>query len=192
MIGVMNLMIRVLGAGIVAVLLSAGSAWAQSCDSLIAERDAALGGLLAAQSSLPSNVEVLQLEREVSDTVSALELARRTLETAIPNFNNEVIAFDELVISFVESDQAEEILKAQIDESVETLRSAAYQLIEIRRAEAAVRTMNDQLVGRVKDYNATVLAYNEKASTFQSLQDRLQSDCGIEPVVTFAPKTQGT
>ena len=167
------------------------AAQAQTCDELIDLRDSSLSQLLAAQSSIPSDAEVLTLQREVSDTVSALELAKRTMENAIPNFAREVGDFDQLVMSFIDSDQGETVLKAQIDDAVEELRSAAYQLIEIRRAEAAVRTMNDQLVGRVTAYNETVTTYNDLALAFQGLQGRLQTECGIAPVVSFADKTQG-
>ena len=168
------------------------AAQAQTCDELIDLRDSSLSQLLAAQSSIPSDAEVLTLQREVSDTVSALELAKRTMENAIPNFAREVGDFDQLVMSFIDSDQGETVLKAQIDEAVEELRSAAYQLIEIRRAEAAVRTMNDQLVDRVTAYNKRVTTYNDQAQSFQDLQGRLLNDCGIKPVVSFAEKTQGT
>ena len=171
----------------------AGSvAQAQTCDELVQQRDSGLTQLLSAQSSIPDDVEVLALQREVNDTVAALELAKRTMDNAIPNFAREVGEFDQMVMSFIDSDQAEDVLKAQIDASVEELRSAAYQLIEIRRAEAAVRAMNDQLVGRVTAYNDRVEAYNEQAQAFQALQSQLDSDCGIKPVVSFAAKTQGT
>ena len=176
-----------------AVLIASGSvaAQAQTCDELVAQRDAGLSGLLRAQTSIPSDADVLSLQREVSDTVSALSLAKRTMENAIPNFAREVGEFDQMVMSFIDSDQAEAVLKAQIDASVEELRAAAYQLIEIRRAEAAVRTMNDQLVGRVTAYNDRVTAYNDQAQAFQSLQARLETECGLAPVVSFADKTQG-
>lgn len=167
------------------------SAQAQTCDELEAQRDARLGQLLGAQFAIPSDSEVLTLQREVSDTVAALELARQTLKNAVPNFADEVSAFDELVLSLADSNQSETELKAQIDDSVEALRSAAYQLIEFRRAEAAVRTMNDQLVERVEAYNQKVTTYNDLALAFQGLQGRLQTECGITPVVSFADKTQG-
>lgn len=80
-------------------------AQAQTCDELIDLRDSSLSQLLAAQSSIPSDAEVLTLQREVSDTVSALELAKRTMENAIPNFAREVGDFDQLVMSFIDSDQ---------------------------------------------------------------------------------------
>ena len=168
------------------------SAQAQTCEELIAQRDTGLGQLLAAQSSIPSDAEVLTLQREVSDTVSALALAKRTMENAIPNFASEVGDFDQMVMSLIDNDQSETALKAEIDEAVEALRATAYQLIEIRRAEAAVRTMNDQLVGRVMAYNERVTTYNDQAQAFQGLQGRLLNDCGITPVVSFAEKTQGT
>ena len=176
------------------VVLGSGvcSAHAQTCAELVVDRDQALSELLAAQTAIPSNAQVLTLQREVSDTVAALELAKRTMDNAVPNFAREVEDFDQLVSSFVDSDQAEAVLKAQIDDAVEELRSAAYQLIEIRRAEAAVRTMNDQLVDRVTAYNKRVTTYNDQAQSFQDLQGRLLNDCGITPVVSFAEKTQGT
>ena len=182
---------RILAAAGMAIM--AGSvAQAQTCDELVQQRDSGLTQLLSAQSSIPDDVEVLALQREVNDTVSALERAKRTMENAIPNFAREVGEFDQMVMSFIDSDQAEDVLKAQIDASVEELRSAAYQLIEIRRAEAAVRAMNDQLVDRVTAYNDRVEAYNEQAQAFQALQLQLDRDCGIKPVVSFAAKTQGT
>ena len=52
--------------------------------------------------------------------------------------------------------------------------------------------MNDQLVERVTAYNEKVTAYNDQAEAFQGLQGRLQTECGITPVVSFADKTQGT
>lgn len=190
----------VLAAAILA--LATGFAQAQStvetdppsdtCADLVIKRDSDLSQLLAAQTSIPSSAEVLKLQQEVSDTVSALELAKRTMDNAVPNFAQEVADFDQMVLSFIDSDQAEAILKAQIDDSVERLRATAYQLIEIRRAEAAVRTMNDQLVDRVTAYNERVVAYNERAAAFQALQTRLQDVCGITPVVSFATETQGT
>lgn len=184
--------LSVLALSILGLCVFTAQTQAQSCTELVAQRDTGLSSLLAAQSAIPSDAEVLTLQREVSDTVSALELAKRTMENAIPNFANEVGEFDQMVMSFIDSDQAEEVLKAQIDDAVEELRSAAYQLIEIRRAEAAVRTMNDQLVERVTAYNDKVTTYNDLAQAFQELQGRLQTECGITPVVSFADKTQGT
>lgn len=170
---------------------SALAAQAQTCDALVEQRDVRLGALLGAQFAIPSDAEVLTLQKEVSDTVAAMELAQLRLENAVPNFSREVGEFDELVKSFANSDQEEAAMKAQTDDAVEALRSAAYQLIEIRRAEAAVRSMNDQLVGRVETYNRKVTTYNDLALAFQSLQGRLQTDCGITPVVSFSDKTQG-
>ena len=190
----------VLAAAVLA--LATGFAQAQStaetdppsdtCADLVIKRDSDLSQLLAAQTSIPSSAEVLKLQQEVSDTVSALELAKRTMDNAVPNFAQEVADFDQMVLSFIDSDQAKAVLKAQIDDSVERLRATAYQLIEIRRAEAAVRTMNDQLVDRVTAYNERVVAYNERAAAFQALQTRLQDVCGITPVVSFATETQAT
>ena len=184
--------LSVLALSILGLCVFTAQTQAQSCTELVAQRDTGLSSLLAAQRAIPSDAEVLALQREVSDTVSALELAKRTMESAIPNFASEVVEFDQMVMSFVDSEQSEDVLKAQIDDAVEELRSAAYQLIEIRRAEAAVRTMNDQLVERVTAYNDKVTTYNDLAQAFQELQGRLQTECGITPVVSFADKTQGT